>query len=589
MIRAYGIDWADDVSPIDIHLRCYRRQDLVRELNGQVMGQAYHLANAIRMLFPTDVLTWHPWLDDHIHIWCANRFFTVWGPAACGKSNDFGLICLVDWISAPEETCTFVCSTSKAMLEKRIWESITRYFNYAKQRHNIPGKFSRQRTAIINERDRDEGDEVKAGLTGVAVKQGTVEEAQSNLIGAHLPYVRLLVDEMQATRRAAVEARKNLSKGCVEFKFGGMGNPMSLLDLLGEFSEPVDGWDSINVESTKWKTQYGWCYHFDGLKSPAITEENGARKYPFLINQEQIDNDVQDAGGLIDHPDIWTMCRGFPPPEGVANTILTRSIIKHGRCMEPATWQFKTTTVAGLDPAFTSSGDRCVLSIAKIGKLTEGGRIAIEYQPHIDIQIAASDPRPVSEQIADQVIELCRKYGVKPRHLGVDESGTQSVGDFIEMKGFKGIHRISFQSSPTLLPVSRYNPIPSKEEYKDRVSELWFSIRQFATFNQIRGLDPQAAVEFCERLVWPGAKKAVEPKDKMKERLNHSPDDADAAAIVADVVRQTLGIYPGDSQMDPGILGFSEESTRSLREAESPDSAYEFAETYEGYSDAEPY
>jgi len=544
-------------------------------MNGRVMGEAYHLANAIRILYPPEALTWHPWLDDHINIWCDGNFFTVWGPAASGKSNDFGLIALVDWFAAPEETCTFVCSTGKKELERRIWESITRYFNYAKQNYNVPGKVSKQRTAIINAQDRDLGDEVKAGITGVAVRQGTVEDAQSALIGAHLPYVRLLIDEMQATRRAAVEARKNLSKGCINFKFGGLGNPMSFLDLLGEFSEPVDGWESINVETPQWETRYGRCYHFDGFKSPAITDPDGIEKYPFLINRPQIDRDIKDAGGLEDHPEIWTMCRGFVPPEGIANTILTRNMIRHGCAMEPAIWQYSTTTVAGLDPAYSSNGDKCILAIAKVGKLVKTGRIAIEFMPHIEILIAASDGRTASEQVADQVIEHCKNYGVPAKYLGVDESGTQSTGDFIEMKGFKGVHRINFGSAPTNLPVSRFNPKPSHEEYRDRVAELWFSMRQFVTFGQIRALDPSSAIEFCERLAIPAAKKAVEKKEDMIERLNHSPDDADADAVLLDVVRSVMGIYPGDTETDPGIFGFAVNRPRARDFGETEEQAYQ--------------
>ena len=576
MRRAYGIDWSDDTNAVDIHLACYRKQPEVERLNGVVMGQAYHFANAIRILFPDDILTWHPWLDDHINIWCENRFFTVWGPAASSKSNNFGLFCLVDWFAAPEDTCTFVCSTSKGMLERRIWEAITRYYNYAKTNYNCPGKISKQRTAIINEKDRDLADDVKAGIHGVAVKQGTVEEAQSNLIGAHLPYVRLLIDEMQATRRAAVEARKNLSKGCIDFKFGGIGNPMSYLDLLGEFSEPdhPDGYDSVTINDKQWKTRYGMCYHFDGFESPAIVEPDGLNRFPFLINRPQIDADISECGGLEDHPDIWTMCRGFVPREGVSNTILSRNMIRHGKAMEPAVWEYDTIMVGGLDPAFTSTGDKCVLATAKVGKEV-GGRVVVEFQPNLEIPILASDPRPVSEQIADSTIKYCKLYGIKPHHLGVDETGTQSVGDFIEMKGFRGVHRVSFAESASGLPVSKYNPDPCSDEYHDKVAELWFSIRQFVVFSQIRGMDPTAAVEFCERLAIPGIKKKVEKKDDMKIRLNRSPDDADAETICLDVVRSKLEVYAGTDQFDPGIFGFTRRETDSVTEIENPDNSYE--------------
>ena len=49
----------------------------------------------------------------------------------------------------------------------------------------------------------------------------------------HNEYVYLIVDEMQATREAAVIAWDNLSSGLVEGGFLGLGNPMSKPDPLG--------------------------------------------------------------------------------------------------------------------------------------------------------------------------------------------------------------------------------------------------------------------------------------------------------------------------------------------------------------------
>ena len=554
MFTRYGIEFPNDSPDASVELWMYRNQDVVIEHNGDLLGQAYHLSKAFNILFDDNILTWHPWLDEHIDIWCDNRFATIWGPAACGKSNDFGLIALVDWWSAPKDTCTFVCSTTKPMLEKRIWESIVRYFNSC--RGKAPGIISKQRTAIINQDDDGKSaDEVKAGITGVAVQMGTIEDAVSNLIGAHLPYVRLIVDEMQATRLAAVEARKNLSKGCKEFKFVGMGNPMSFLDPLGTYSEPLSGWSSVSVDSYKWDTAFGRCYHFDGLKSPAITEPGGAKKYPFLINEEQINADIKENGGEVDHPDIWTMCRGFVPSEGISKTVLSPAFIDKFNMKDQCELAYDYVTIAGLDPAFTSDGDDCIFLLADVGMSKEGVQ-TIRFRSSEKLIIQASASEPVAYQIANQTIQRCQDNNVAPYNFGIDESGVQSIGDVIEILGFKGIHRIGFGERASNLPVSNENPVPGHEYYGNKVSELWYVMRQFGKYNQIRGMDEKISRDFCERLIVKLKPVTVEPKGKtsnkiykgMKARLNRSPDFGDAAAIVLDVARNCIGMMPGETK-----------------------------------------
>jgi hypothetical protein len=93
-----------------------------------------------------------------------------------------------------------------------------------------------------------------------------------------------------------------------EFKCLLLGNAESREDPHGRFSEPLGGWISVDPDSTEqWETRgcpasgNGVCVFFDGRKSPAITEPGGERKYPFLINQKQI-NDALAYLGSPKHP-----------------------------------------------------------------------------------------------------------------------------------------------------------------------------------------------------------------------------------------------------------------------------------------------
>ena len=323
MRTKYNYVWPDSATDLDIEFSCYKIGLLGKDKR---VVAWHHLRNAALILYPADLLVWHKWCDLLAQVWCDNKFATVWGPAAAGKTHMFALFALLDWWSDPLRTRTVLCSTTSSMLKQRVWGSVVEWFSHYSGK--MPGRLVSSRLMIIDQ--TEEGvDEPKAGIFGIAVLQGSESDAKSNIIGVHRPFMRLVIDEMQATRRAAVEARANMSKGCIELRVFGLGNPMSRLDVLGEFSEPVEGWDSVNPETGLWRTKYGRTYHLDGRDSPAIDDPEGL---PFLINAEQIEKDKAEYGD--DGPEFWTMCIGFCPPEGLKLTVLSEAAVSRYRMDE---------------------------------------------------------------------------------------------------------------------------------------------------------------------------------------------------------------------------------------------------------------
>lgn len=569
----YGLGFPDRASDVDIELFCYRRAARVRELGGEPLSQAEHMMRAARIIWPPEdgVLVWHKWLEEHIHIWCdtygENRgFATVWGSAAVGKSNDFGLCALLDWWSAPTETVTIVASTSLAELEIRIWEAIIRYYNAAR-RKGVPGVISRQRRAIINKDDDGKtDDEVKAAIRGVATRTGSGKEGEGRLIGAHLPYVRLIIDEMQGVEEWVPESRFNLSMGCDEFKLIGLGNPDGFGNTLGRYSKPVNGWGTVSVASKRWKTQYGMTYHYDGRDSPAITEPDGAKRFKFLINQAQIDRMIEQEKSA-DAPKIWTMCYGWPPPEGLAQTVLTEAMISRFGADVPATWgDLRYCTVSGLDPAFSSGGDKCILSIAKVG-MNQLGMRQLEFMEPYRVAIEASSGAIVTEQITNQVIDQITLREIEA--ICIDDSGTQGIADALEiairnqieelvkrpnrstfelakLRALKAlsVYRVSFGRRASELPIDETGEKASKLCF-NKVAEMWIRVRNLVYSSQISNMNQQSIDEFCDRRIQHGRVWKLESKDDVKARRNESPDSADADSLAVDAAAQHCGLWPG--------------------------------------------
>lgn len=567
--RKYGMDWPAEMPDFQIDMYCAKHWREKQCRAGALDGPEVHMGRALKSLFTREQFTFSRWTEQHIYFWCHYEFFTIIGAGACSKSNDIGCLALIDWLTDSQKTLCFLVSTTRQMLEIRSYEAVMRYYNILKQKGDWGVTLNRQRMAILNKDDDTDGDasaEVKAAIRGVAVKQGTVEEAKSNLQGGHLPHVRLIIDEMQQTREAAFEARHNLSISTSDFKFVGLANPDSIYDLSGRASKPRDprGWASVSVDDEQWDSIFGKTLHHDGMKSPAVLEPNGAELYPHLIKQADIDRIIFQNQGNADAPSVWTMVRGFPPPQGLKSTVLTEASVRKFRVQEQVQWADTYVTYAALDPSFTSGGDGCVLRPFRVGRSTEGS-FTILFLPPRYIQLRMGSELPVQYQIAAQTEEIGRELGFSPDRLVVDETGTQRVADVIGMQWGKVGWRYVGSESPTELPVSPRDPTLCNERYRNKVTEAWYAVATAAELDAIRGLDDEAARQFCMREVKPGKVLQLETKEDFKERLRASPDEADSVAMGVQFVRERLGgLFPTNDDSPFGATaseqtGFSQD------------------------------
>jgi len=92
--------------------------------------------------------------------------------------------------------------------------------------------------------------------------------------------------------------------------------------------------------------------------------------------------------------------------------------------------------------------------------------------------------------------------------------------------------------------MSSENPRPAKELVDRKVTELWFSVREFVEADMLRGLDRTTANQLCSRTYEDkgsggGRKDSIQKKDEML----HSPNEADALAFYIHLLREK-GIYP---------------------------------------------
>lgn len=525
------------------------------------------MLEAMRLLYG-DYLKVSPWTEEHVHDWVMEQSPMTIGCASSGKSNDTGALIVVDWITDPYDTVTLVGSTTKDALRYRTWESIERYFGVLQQnaKFKVPGKITQTGYAILNDRDADDdpmSQGSKAGVHGVALNDG------GKLQGAHLPYVRLVIDELAtvSNHQDILTTIENLQIA-KDFKFVGLANPETWSNPSCQYIIPERGVGSVDVDTGSWRSTFG-CFvrHHDGLKSPCVLHPELAAEFPFLTQQRHIDAALKRAGGNADAPHFWKMVRGFPMPVGDGgNVVLDEAIaVKNGVLdpappFDPATWLASTV---GIDPAWSENGDNACYARCWLRR-DPFGRQYLDFTgglKKLTLDASRFKEHPAVEQMRQQVVaELRSPYSPPYSRVAVDSSGNQGLADdLIIYAGASGIMSVNNAERASEAPLRAFDGRPAKEIVYDRGTEAWCVLAEFCRAGQVKGLPREAlsaltSRRFAARMVKDasGAKRPagvvtplrLERKEDFKARFGRSPDECDACANAALAMKERVGIVP---------------------------------------------
>lgn len=567
--RRHGVDWDPQMSDIFIDLTVAKKWREYKEEYGVDFKDPWvPLIDAARALISDRYFKVPPWTEEHFHDWVmAEKGAITWGCGSCGKSNDYGLLMLLDWITDPFDTVIRLGSTDKQSLKSRSWNAVVTYFAALKawSRNSgipIPGKFSKSGYAILNDDADDSPESVgeKAGIVGVAVNDS---EDSGKLQGAHTKYVRIVIDELATiTHHENIRtAMQNLRIGAKDFRFFALANPESWDNESCQYCIPVDGISSVNVDTGTWMSTRGFLVrHHDGMKCITVTNPDTEAEYPFLITKSVIKDNLSDCDGNEDSPLFWKMVRGFPPPVGVnIPTVLDPAVARDQRVSEPPPHSRVVACAAGIDPAWSEGGDGACYSLCKI-RIAEGSDFPIlDFSDLYKLQIKASTNMPVLLQLREQVRSLMNdpgKYTAPLSATGVDSSGNQNLADELDIYiGGNGAVRclaINNAERASDLPIRANTDVVGCKKYRRRDAEAWCVLADFCKAGQVRGL-PKAVVDALTKRRFhtnkgstvPVTPLVLEDKDSFITRVfKRSPDEADAAANAALAVKERLGILP---------------------------------------------
>lgn len=542
----YGLEFPKKWSLLDIELYCFR---INHPIDAGGLGKAEHFWKVIGLLWGknnavgnrTKYFIRNPWSEDIIDELCLYNYVAIGGCAGSSKSETLALWLLVNYLADARNVLCVMLSTSLKEARKRIWGSLVDFIRAIPSLSTVLKVVDSQ--GIVRYESPSFKASDRSSLALVAAEQKQEKDAIKKLIGMHNDLVIVVADELSELTKALLEYALpggNLTSN-PRYQFVGLSNPNSYYDPFGVFWKPKDGWTSINVDSDRWETEHGVGLHFDGMKSPNIL--SGKTIYPFLPTIEKI-RDAKKAEGGENSLRFWRMIRGFMCPIGQETLIYSEGDVVKFKADIPVVWGAEPITkCAALDPGFTTGGDRSIAMIGEIGK-SKDGLMTLCYKRFIELVEDVTSKEERSYQIARKFKELCEAENISVFDTAVDATGAGNpFCDILATIWAPGFLRVQFGGKASDLPVSSTNPKLGHELYYDRVTEIWYSGKEFLRQGQLKGIMPEMAREMCMRMYGTtGAEKKIyaESKADMKLRSQRSPDIADAGFILLDLARQRL-------------------------------------------------
>ena len=523
---------------------------------------------------PEPMMVRHPWAEQMVRAALKNKYLSIGGSASSGKSHTMAAWGIVNWLSQPRDTLILMTSTTLREARKRIWGSVISLLSV------IDGAPIRVRDSIGNASYVDEKDNLieRAGLSLIAAEKSKTREAVGKFIGIKQKRVILIGDELAELSEAILNAGlTNLSKNPF-FQMIGMSNPNSRFDAFGVWSEPKDGWDSVDIQiADEWDTKWGGKYiRLDGERSPNILL--GETKYPWLPTAAKLEEDRALLGS--ESRGYMRMIRAIFFDSDETTGIYAESELTKSGALGKIEWADKPTLVAGVDPAFTNGGDRTILSIAEVG-YAKNGQYVCQFTDAIHLNDDATNKAvPRTYQIVQQIVDHCKRKGVSPENVAVDSTGAGApFCDVLAGEWSPNFMRVTFGGKASDKRVSMNSQLTGLELYTNRVSELWFVGKELMRTRQIYGITSDLAQEMCARnydMIKTGSLKVkIESKPEFKSRFGRSPDLADAAFLALDCARQRLGLVAIDPPKEEQGGGYKKRVTiESLgKSLENPDAS----------------
>jgi hypothetical protein len=548
-IEIYGRRFETN-SRLDVELFCFR-SNLTVEKGGR--GKAGHFKEIITAIW--DDFIWYEWAHEQAEAICEHDITGFTSGASSGKSDMLARYALVSWYSNPTETLIIVCSTTSQDARQRVWGSIVKFHRQARAKKCSVGNLIETQMLIrLSEKTDGVAASDNSSICLVAAGNEDKDNALKRLQGRKQRNLVVILDELQDCSQTIIDAAMwNLSANA-HFEVHAAGNAASRFDPHGMFLQPVDGWNSINRFTHKWKIKVGLKeglgIHFDATSEESPNMKRFSKGEPELTFLRKASDSI--GAKLMLGESNATYMRQFvgfwSDRENESNYIVTDQALASHEAYDGPEWRSPPTELAGIDPSYSTGGDRFIFAHCRWGLTTHGvWTFAIHELIHIR-------PVPIPGETKDDgAIRECKRIAserdISPRLIGIDASAGSPILSIAHRTWSNEILGVQFGGSATELPISQHDKRIASDVYANATSELAYVFVEFLNAGQVRGIKPDLAKELTARKfeIVTGGKIKIEKKADVKARLGFSPDLADAMAVCLMALRNRLKIQAGAS------------------------------------------
>lgn len=476
------------------------------------------------------------------------------------NSVDAAKIANLYWLANRRERAIIVSSTTLESLGARVWGYVTSQVSSMKVKIPFSYTSGNSPKILVPSDGREAIKDTQHGMFALASKGGDAERSIKDWIGRH-PKDGLLIilDEATSITANILESFANLDMGETPFQVIAIGNSESQADLHGAMATPKLPMtlEKIDIKVVKqWETtrKNGTCLYFNPYESPAIHEvdpEKRKRLAKFLMTAEQIEEKKAELGE--DSDAFWRFVMGFWKLKSTENVIASKQFIESFGSAKHAHYSGiqPLNIVGGLDLAFATGGDNCLLRLAVLG-LDVHGLYTLDFREQellFKIPILRTSHEAADIQIARAVLKILGDFRCPLENIAIDSTGQgRAMGGVLQLMNGGATRPLCIYSTKNGVAQQKAWDVVIKSTY-----DLWFDLRSFIQHQQVRGLDPQTIFELSERLIEERAgKRMLEAKADYKKRLGakfpgkaHSPDYADAAALAVQAAIVKFGFALG--------------------------------------------
>lgn len=535
-------------------------RSLYHKKDNQQLLQHYLLAH--KLLLPED--SQNRWFVLGMKSLVENPVSAFLGAASTNKTYIFAVHALIDFFAFRDRSLSIISSTDMKSLEIKVWGRIKTLFNRCRRNHPELSGFILDSAKAITVQEIDEENEIaremNSGIVCVACVSGGRFVGMGKFQGAKPPHspgkfdgiLKHYGDEAAVMQPSFLDAYSNWmvnnSSPIKSFKGVMGGNPTDISDPLCIAAEPVGGWDSfLDTGKTQEWTSRWYDAHvvaFDGRDSP--NNDDPKNRFPYLISEGFVELMKRTHGD--DSWQFYQQAIGKPSRGMVSNRVITMGFCEQHKAFDLAVWKSAPTLkIAACDLAY-GGGDRCVFMTARIGESVEGKQI-LEISGREIVPIRLNQKLEPEQQIAAFIKNKCDQDGIPPENVFYDSFGRGTMGFFLsELFGKNSPVPVNSGDNASDRPV-RFDYFVTEngkkrlkrcnEEYKKRITEFWFSVRESIHSEQLKGLDKEVAHEGQLRMfAVKGSMVELETKDDMKERIKKSPDLFDTLAILVEGARR---------------------------------------------------